>query len=79
MSAHDFHHTTYVKTLRNQKGRAELAATEYLCPYTEHRGRVFQSFDQLYDHGKAEHPADFDGLGQQQARAKFHDLAAELK
>ena len=78
MSADGFHHTTYAKTLRNQKGRAELAASEHLCPYPDHRGRVFQSFGQLYD-GKAEHSADFDGLDPQQARAKFRMLAAELK
>ncbi|XP_014552868.1 hypothetical protein COCVIDRAFT_109140 [Bipolaris victoriae FI3] len=72
-------HTTYAQTLRNQKGRAELAASGLLCPYPDHRGRVFQSWGQLYDHGKAEHSSDFDGLSPQQAQAKFHDLAAELK
>ncbi|EMD85834.1 hypothetical protein COCHEDRAFT_1118043 [Bipolaris maydis C5] len=74
MSAADgFYHTMYVKTLRNQQGR------EHLCPYPDHKGRVFLSWDQLYDHGKAEHSPDFDGLDPQQARAKFHMLAAELK
>jgi alpha-D-ribose 1-methylphosphonate 5-triphosphate synthase subunit PhnG len=81
MDAGNLHHTTgYAKVLRTQKGSAELAATgEHLCPYPNHRGRVFQTFQQLFDHGKAEHASDFKGLDSQQALKKFQSLANDLR
>jgi hypothetical protein len=81
MDAGNLHHTTgYAKVLRTQKGSAELAATgEHLCPYPNHRGRVFQTFQQLFDHGKAEHASDFKGLDSQQALKKFQSLAIDLR
>ncbi|USP77572.1 hypothetical protein yc1106_04846 [Curvularia clavata] len=78
MNAGNLHHTTgWAKALRTQKASAEWA--EHLCPYPNHRGRVFQTFQQLFDHAKAEHSSDFDGLDSQQAFKKFESLANDFR
>lgn len=80
MSAGNVHHTGYSQVLATQKASTNWAATgELLCPYPNHRGgRMFQTFEQLFDHGKAEHSSDFKGLDLQQARRKFQSIANDL-
>ncbi|KAL6150438.1 hypothetical protein ACJQWK_00285 [Exserohilum turcicum] len=76
----DYIQSQFAKALRTQKGKAELAATSvHRCPYPEHEGRVFQTFEQLYQHGKAEHSSDFEGLHLQHARRKIRELAAKYR
>ncbi|RAR03029.1 telomerase-binding protein est1a protein [Stemphylium lycopersici] len=74
MNTGDIIQSRFAKALKNQQGQSI-----YTCPYPDHGGRIFQTSEQLYDHGKTEHTAEFEGLDARQARAKYRELSSRFR
>jgi hypothetical protein len=55
------------KSLKAESGLTGLL----ICPY-DHNGRVFQSFDQLLDHAKVEHPEEI-SMNDEQTRFNLRE------
>jgi hypothetical protein len=69
----------FVNALRTQGKAAELPLTGAIpCPYGHH-GRMFQSLDQLYDHTKAEHAHQIEGLKPKDAREQLRDAVLRFR
>jgi hypothetical protein len=69
----------FVQALRTQK-KTEWPLTGALpCPYPGHHGRMFLNLDQLYDHAKAEHGPQIDGLKSGQAREQLKEAVIRLR
>ena len=69
----------FVHALRTQ-GKAEHSlAGAFPCPYPEHQGTVFQNVHQLFDHAKADHAAQIEGLDPRVARAQLKDASLKIK
>ena len=74
MNGGDIIQSRFAQALKNQPGQSV-----HMCPYPNHGGRIFQTFEQLYDHGKTEHTADFESLDARQARAKYRELGLKFR
>ncbi|KAJ8111228.1 hypothetical protein OPT61_g6133 [Boeremia exigua] len=48
------------------------------CPYN-HKGRIFQTIDQLLNHTRAEHASEVEGLDDKQAYLKVRDAVARAR
>ncbi|KAH8639017.1 hypothetical protein IG631_06787 [Alternaria alternata] len=55
------------------------ATRAHPCPYPGHEGRIFPTAEQLNDHGRIDHRADFEGLTSRQARDKFRELSSKFR
>ena len=79
MNPGDVLQSRFVNALRTQ-GKAEYPISSALpCPYPGHQGRIFQTVDQLFDHAKAEHTSDIEGIDPRQAREQLKEAALKLR
>ncbi|KAF2107222.1 hypothetical protein BDV96DRAFT_654068 [Lophiotrema nucula] len=62
----------FVNALRTQAKTVEQSDV-LTCPYGDHQGRIFQTFDQLFQHAKVEHTAILQGLDESKARSHVKD------
>jgi hypothetical protein len=81
MSNGELLQSRFAHALRNQKGQAEYSPTGALtCPFhsttSGHHGRIFQGFEQLYEHVKADHASEpeLQGLAYRESRAKVKEM-----
>ncbi|KAL1796719.1 hypothetical protein ACET3X_005259 [Alternaria dauci] len=65
----------FAQALKNQS----TVARSHPCPYPGHEGRIFPNAEQLYDHGRIDHRADFEGLTSREARDKFRELSTKFR
>ncbi|RYN16398.1 hypothetical protein AA0114_g12465 [Alternaria tenuissima] len=75
MDTGEFVHSKFAQALKTQSS----ANRSHPCPYPEHKGRIFPTAEQLYDHGRIDHRADFEGLTSRQARDKFRELSSKFR
>jgi hypothetical protein len=71
----EFVQTKFAQALKTQSPTVRA----HTCPYPGHEGRVFPSAEQLHDHGRIDHRADFEGLSPRQAREKFRELGLKYR
>ncbi|KAF1927420.1 uncharacterized protein M421DRAFT_101824 [Didymella exigua CBS 183.55] len=70
----------FVNSLRTQASNKTESRTvgSLPCPYG-HPGRTFQSVEQLYNHAKAEHAPEIEGLEEIQAKIEVRNAALKLR
>lgn len=68
----------YVTALRTQS-KADIHARTLPCPFPDHRERIFQNIYQLFDHVKAEHGAEIEGVEPRVARSRLKEAALKLR
>ncbi|KAF2676676.1 hypothetical protein K458DRAFT_396712 [Lentithecium fluviatile CBS 122367] len=72
--------TRYVTALQKQTRTAEPPPSDALsCPYCSHRGRIFQTESQLFDHATVDHASIVQAMEPDQARAQLRDAALRMK
>jgi hypothetical protein len=75
----NFPQSRFVDALTTQKGQAESPPSDALpCPYG-HDGRIFATFNQLYDHVKADHSSQLRNSNDQEARSKVREAVLKLR
>ncbi|KAF2022952.1 hypothetical protein EK21DRAFT_119222, partial [Setomelanomma holmii] len=71
--------SNFVNALRTQ-GKSEPQLPGAIpCPFSGHRGRIFRSIDQLYDHARTEHVRQLEGFKPKQAREFLGDEVLKLR
>lgn len=68
----------YVTALRTQS-KADARAGTLPCPFADHQGRIFQNINQLFDHVKAEHSSEIEGVESRVARSRLKEAALTLR
>ena len=75
MDTGEFVQSKFAQALKTQSA----ANKTHTCPYPGHEGQIFPTAEQLYDHGRIDHRADFEGLTSRQAREKFRELSINFR
>ncbi|CBX97298.1 hypothetical protein LEMA_P104290.1 [Plenodomus lingam JN3] len=78
MDSGDVVESRFVTALRTQS-KAESHGGTLPCPFSDHHDRIFQNVYQLFDHVKADHSSEIQGLEPRLARSRLKEAALKLR